>query len=43
MEVNNSGRWYNFIVLAGLVPAIHVYPSGKMRVERRGYAGRARA
>ena len=33
----------NFIVLAGLVPAIYALPSGKMMVELRGYAGQARA
>ena len=31
----------NFIVLAGLVPATHAHPSGKMLAERRGCAGRA--
>jgi hypothetical protein len=27
--------------LAGLVPAIYAHPSGKILVERRGYAGHA--
>ena len=40
---NPDFKLVKFIVLAGLVPATHAHPSGKMPVERRGYAGRARA